>query len=104
MSETDIRATLEEMLQYAELAHSFTIERTRADLDEDRQLEMAVSHALQLVGEAARSLPANVTDLHPEIPWRKIVGMRNFIVHGYRNLDFDTVWTTASIDTADLIE
>ena len=35
---------------------------------------------------------------HPDIPWRSIVGMRNFIVHEYEEIDYDLVWQAVSVD------
>ncbi|MFQ5840744.1 MAG: DUF86 domain-containing protein [Candidatus Methylomirabilales bacterium] len=53
---------------------------------------------LQIIGEAARGLPEAVRALAPEIPWPKIVGMRNVLVHGYFDIDSDAVWDAATRD------
>ncbi|WP_278237513.1 HepT-like ribonuclease domain-containing protein [Isoptericola sp. AK164] len=46
---------------------------------------------LQIIGEAAKHLPAEVTDAHPEIPWPQIRGFRNILVHHYFGVDLDVV-------------
>jgi uncharacterized protein with HEPN domain len=38
---------------------------------------------LQIIGEAARTLPDDVRAMAPDIPWTKMIGMRNILVHGY---------------------
>jgi uncharacterized protein with HEPN domain len=53
---------------------------------------------LQIIGEAARALPAEVRNLAPEIPWPKIIGMRNVLVHGYFDIDTEIVWQAVTAD------
>jgi uncharacterized protein with HEPN domain len=53
---------------------------------------------LQIIGEAARALPTEVRTLAPEIPWPKIIGMRNVLVHGYFDIDTDIVWQAVTND------
>ena len=53
---------------------------------------------LQIIGEAARTLPEDVRAAAPEIPWSEIVGMRNILVHGYFDIDTDIVWDAATRD------
>jgi len=51
-----------------------------------------VSH-LQIIGEAARALTPSFRKKHSGIPWKKIVGMRNIIVHDYFQIDQKIVWS-----------
>lgn len=53
---------------------------------------------LQIIGEAARALPAEVRDLAPDVEWSKIIGMRNVLVHGYFNIDTEIVWNAVELD------
>ena len=55
----------------------------------------AVLHELAVIGEAARRLSTDFRDRHPEVPWAKIVALRNFVVHEYFGLDWPIVWQTA---------
>jgi len=52
----------------------------------------------QIMGEAARALPQDVRALAPEVPWPKVIGMRNVLVHGYFEIDTDIVWEAATRD------
>lgn len=47
---------------------------------------------LEIIGEAANRIPESFTAQHPEIQWRRIVGLRNRIVHAYFGLDLEIVW------------
>ena len=64
----------------------------------DELLQVWFLRHLQIIGEAARTLPADVQALAPEIPWSQIVGMRNILVHGYFDIDTDIVWDAATRD------
>ena len=61
---------------------------SREDFDNNEQLRLAVTHLLQIIGEAARRASLDFRNTHPEIPWKAIVGMRSKVVHDYLN-----VWT-----------
>ena len=56
----------------------------------------AVLYGLMVVGEAVRAMDDDFKDAHPDMPWKAIVGMRNFIVHEYKGIDYDMVWKAAS--------
>lgn len=53
---------------------------------------------LQIIGEAARALPEAIQASAPDVPWPKVIGMRNVLVHGYFDIDADIVWEAATRD------
>ena len=53
----------------------------------------AVIRNIEIIGEAANNIPEYVKNQHSEIEWRKIVGMRNRLIHGYFGIDYEIVWT-----------
>jgi uncharacterized protein with HEPN domain len=67
-------------------------------LQEDELLQVWVLYHLQIVGEAVRSLSAELTQQHPEVPWSQIVGLRNRVVHEYFNIDLDIVIDIVTTD------
>lgn len=64
----------------------------------------AVVRQLEIIGEAARLVPAAFRAEHPEIPWKKIVAMRNELIHAYRSVDVEQVWETVVVDLPALIQ
>jgi uncharacterized protein with HEPN domain len=64
----------------------------------DELQQWAVASQFTLIGEAAKRLSAEFRDLHSSIPWSKVIGMRNRVVHGYDKIDWHLVWTTANRD------
>ena len=57
--------------------------------------ESAVFGQLVIIGEAANRLSPAFCNGHPDIPWGRIVGLRNRIVHGYDEIDWEIVWRVA---------
>lgn len=74
------------------------LHRGKAAFEQDELLQGWFVRNLQIIGEAARSLPEAVRAQAPEIEWPKIVGMRNVLVHGYFDIDADIVWDAGSRD------
>ena len=58
----------------------------------------AVLRNLMVLGEAARNVPSEVRDAHPEIPWSRMVGLRNIVAHVYFGVDLEVVWKTVHED------
>lgn len=83
------------------------ISRFVAGIDRERfvgddLMRSAVLHKLQVIGEAAGRVSETTRALAPAVPWRQVVGFRNFTVHAYFSVDWDVVWATA-IDDAPAI-
>jgi len=76
---------------------------TKDQFDSNMDLRLAVTHQLQVIGEAARCVSETARQASPGIPWRLITGMRHRIVHDYVNVDFETVWSTATQDIPPLV-
>jgi uncharacterized protein with HEPN domain len=55
-------------------------------------LQRAFVRSLEVIGEAAKKVPADFRADHPMIEWRKIAGMRDRLVHDYLGVDYELVW------------
>lgn len=64
----------------------------------DKQLQDSVAMRLHLIGEISNKLPEDLTKRISQIPWVKIVGMRNLIAHQYLEVNQTTVWNTLISD------
>jgi len=94
---------LRHMLEYAQKAVQFTKGYTRADLDTNEVLALAVIHLIEIIGEASKSVSEEFRENHPEIPWELISGTRNRLAHGYIDVDLDIIWTIVRKDLPGLI-
>lgn len=81
----DIREAIEKIERYViGLDHD-------AFINDDKTVDSVVRN-LEIIGEAAHRLPESFRTQHSEIEWRKIIGLRNRIVHAYFNIDVEIVW------------
>jgi uncharacterized protein with HEPN domain len=76
---------------------------SREDYDQDENLRLALTHLIQMIGEAARRVSEESRQRYPLIPWSAIIGMRHKVVHDYLDIDFDVVWAVAKIDLPELV-
>lgn len=87
----DIVAAVEEILAFAE---GMDLKAFAADA----KTQKAVLADIALIGEAARHVPPDIAEAHPEIPWRDMQDMRNFVVHAYFSVEPAIVWDTVTHD------
>ena len=62
----------------------------------------ATLHQLEIIGEAANGLSDGFIMNHPDIPWARIIGLRNLIVHEYFGVDDQTIWSIVTINIPQL--
>lgn len=91
------------MLDASPEAASFARGRTRNDLDNDRQLVLALVKDIEIVSETASRITEPTRQHLSETPWKQIVGMRNRLVHAYFDISLDVVWRTVLEDFPELI-
>jgi uncharacterized protein with HEPN domain len=58
----------------------------------------AVTRCLEIIGEAAKKIPENITAKYPDIPWSILAKMRDKLIHYYYNADEEIIWNTAKKD------
>jgi uncharacterized protein with HEPN domain len=91
------------MLDMSRKAMSLIAGKTREDYDHDETLRLALTHLLQVIGEAAGRLSRDFCDSQPQVPWSAIVGMRHKVVHDYMDVDEDIVWDTVQEELPPLV-
>ncbi len=55
-------------------------------------LNLALTRLIEIIGEAANRVPAEVQEKYPDLPWMQMIGARNRLIHGYDSVDFDILW------------
>lgn len=86
------------MLEAIDRIFEFVNEKAKNELQGDSILYYAVVKNIEIIGEAAYMLSAEFRDAHPSTPWKIIVGMRHFLVHGYYEVDAEEVWNVVEKD------
>ena len=72
--------------------------RGRQAFEKDELIQNWVIRQLQILGEAATKLSDDFQNQHPDMPWHKIIGMRNILVHDYFGIDANIVWLIVEKD------
>jgi uncharacterized protein with HEPN domain len=103
LSEHDSGLSLRQMRDHAREALAMAQGRSRADLDSDRMLNLALVRLLEVIGEAAGRISEEEKEKHARIPWADLVGLRNRLIHGYDRVDFDILWGIVTRDLPPLI-
>lgn len=62
----------------------------------------SVVRDFEIIGEAVGKLPQEFKDAHPDIPWKKIIGLRHRIVHDYFDVDVEIIWRILENDMPSL--
>lgn len=62
------------------------------DFQNDEKTQYAVIRCLEVIGEAVKRIPEDFRELHPDIPWRAMAGMRDRLIHGYDIVDNEIIW------------
>lgn len=91
------------MREAAACALEMAAGRRRSELDGNIMLQMALTRCLEIPGEAASKISAEVRLAFPSIPFVKIVSMRNRLIHAYFDVDLNIVWTTVDEDLPPLL-
>lgn len=103
MSRHEVLTTLRQLKGFAEEASELAKGHSRADLAKDLRLRRHAESVVELMGESCNRVPEDVVEANPEIPWREIVGMRNWLAHGYDSIDYDILWNAISQNALDLL-
>lgn len=100
----DPRLYLEDMAVACEKILRYTEGMSFSDFVEDERTFDAVIRNLEIVGEAARHIPAEVRQQYPEVGWSGIVALRNIIAHEYFGVDEEIVWDIVRTKVPALLE
>ena len=95
---------LRDMLNAAKLAQDFVADIDWKAFELDLMRQSAVTRQFEIIGEAARRISPETQATIPNIPWSKIIGMRNRLIHEYDDLDLEIIWDTIQLALPGLIK
>lgn len=89
---------LRHILDAIELIREYTKGMSENEFLANTMAHDAVVRQIEIIGEAARNISDEFKDKHPKLPWGKMVGIRNKIIHEYFNVNYAIVWDTVNDD------
>jgi uncharacterized protein with HEPN domain len=95
---------IEDILICAQNISQFTAGMSLENFLDDPRTVRAVAFEFTTMGEAARVIPVDIQERYPDVPWGKMQGIRNVLVHEYFRLDEEILWKAALEDIPPLIK
>ncbi len=89
---------LQHILDAIDRIARYTSGKSFEEFISDDMMYYAVVKNIEIIGEAANMLTLDFQTAHPEIPWKMVKGMRNYIVHEYFQIDSSVVWEVVTKD------
>jgi uncharacterized protein with HEPN domain len=80
----------------------YTKDMSQQQFLNDFLVQDAVIRNIAVIAEASKKVDIDVKNTFPEIPWRKIIAMRNKVIHEYFGVDFETLWNVVEVDIPEL--
>lgn len=100
----DPKMILFDIVESANNCLEFTRNLSFEKFEKDKKTISAVFHQIMILGEAVKRLGKDFTEKHPNIPWKKMAGMRDVLIHHYEDSDLNIAWAVIQNDLPDLIE
>ena len=86
------RLFLEDIIEASDRVLRYSEGKDLPTFSADEMAYDAVLRNLQVIGEAAKAVPADVRQVHPEVDWKGMAGLRDVLAHAYFGLDDETLW------------
>jgi uncharacterized protein with HEPN domain len=86
---------LEHILMYIIKLEKFSANFSYSDFSSDESIQNNIIRYLEVIGEASIKISKDLKEKYQDIPWAKIKGMRNILIHDYGSVSIDVVWNTA---------
>jgi uncharacterized protein with HEPN domain len=104
MTQHDPFISMRHMRDHASEAISLLKDKALEELQADRVLQLALVQLIEIVGEAANRVPAEIRNAHAQVPWRLASETRNKLIHGYDVIEYSIVYDTVQNDLPPLVK
>jgi len=92
MSKRDWKILFEDVIESIKKIEDYTNNLSYSDFESNNLITDAVVRNIEIIGEASKNIPNDIQNLFKDIPWQKLRGIRNRIVHDYFDVDRTIIW------------
>jgi uncharacterized protein with HEPN domain len=93
---------LTDIIQAIELIFQYIGSTDRQTFARNIEKQDAILRRITIIGEATKRLSPEFRQQHPEIPWKKMAGMRDVVMHRYDEIELDEIWNAVTEDFPDI--
>jgi uncharacterized protein with HEPN domain len=98
----DYKVSLDDILEAVDRIETYTAGMDRVQFSADRKTVDAVVRNLEVIRQAAKNIPPEIRALSSHVPWSKIAGMRDILIHAYFGIDIEIIWDVIQNKLTDL--
>lgn len=98
----NITVYIEDILESIKKIEDYTKSLNKEEFHNNTLIQDAVLRRLEIIGEAVKHVPQDFRSKYPEIPWKKVAGMRDILIHQYFGVNLNRTWKVIDEDIADL--
>ena len=91
-----------DILDSTKLAVEYLDKISYNEFKQNTAIQDAVIRRIEIIGEAVKNLSNEIKNKYPEIPWRKITGMKDILIHKYFGIDLELTWEVVIRDLDEL--
>jgi uncharacterized protein with HEPN domain len=102
MSKRDWKMLFEDIIESIKKIEEYTADLSFDDFEVNHLITDAVVRNIEIIGEASKNIPTEIQQSFTDIPWQKLRGIRNRIVHDYFDIDRTIIWYIVSNELSPL--
>lgn len=97
-TERDFKVYIQDIWDCILKIEDYTKEISERQFELNNEKQDAVIRRLEVMGEAVKKLPPDFRKKYPTVPWKKIAGMRDFVIHEYFGVSIGLIWLVVTSD------
>ncbi len=98
----NVQIYIDDIIESIDIILSYINNLTETQFYNNIEKQDAVLRRLEIIGEAVKNVPSDLRTSYPNIPWSKIAGMRDVLIHDYFGVKIERIWIVINNDLAEL--